>query len=145
MAYNNPSVADFKSQFVRDFPYGTDSKTSILDADISYAFRMTNVNINQGLMADQSTYTMLYCLLAAHYLSLNIQASSQGFNGQYNFGQQSKGVGAISEAFAIPQRILDNPLFSMLCKTTYGAQYLQLLLPQLMGKMIGVYGPTKAL
>lgn len=145
MAYNNPSVQDFKDQFPRDFPYGTDIKTSVLDSDISAAFRQTNVNINQGLFADQSSYTLGYNYLAAHYLSLSFQTSSQGFNGQYNFLQNSKGVGGVNEAFAIPQRILDNPYFSMLTKTTYGARYFELILPKLTGQMFSVYGPARAL
>lgn len=47
--FNNPSVSDFKTQFTRDFPYGTDPNTSVLDSDITSAFTYTNVNINQGL------------------------------------------------------------------------------------------------
>lgn len=145
MAYNNPSVADFKSQFLRDFPYGTDPKTSVLDSDISQSFQQVNMGINPGLFADQGSYTFGYNLLTAHYLSLSIQRSSQGFNGQYNFLQASKGVGAVNEAFSIPQRILDNPKFAMLAKTTYGAQYLELLLPQLTGAMAAFYMPAHAL
>jgi hypothetical protein len=75
-------------------------------------------------------------------LVLNIRSSSQGINGQFNFLQQTKSVGAVSEGFAIPQRILDNPYFSMLTKTNYGAEYLQLLLPQLAGQMFVVAGTT---
>lgn len=145
MAYTNPTVAQFQAQFVRDFPYGTDPKTSILDSDISYAFQMVNMNINQGLFTDQGTYTMAYNLLAAHYMCMNIQASSQGFQGQYNFLQNNKNVGNVSESFSIPERILENPTFSMLAKTTYGAQYLQLLLPQLIGQVMSFCAPAKAL
>lgn len=140
--FNNPSVADFQSQFVRDFPYGTDPTTQVLDSDISYAFVMVNSNINQCLFSDQGTYSMAYNLLAAHYLVTNLRSSSQGINGQYNFLQAGKGVGAVNESFSIPERILANPYFSMLTKTNYGALYLQLLLPQLMGQMYNAYGTT---
>ena len=47
MAYTNPSVAQFQSQFSRDFPYGSDPTTSVLDSDITYAFTMVNFNISQ--------------------------------------------------------------------------------------------------
>jgi Protein of unknown function (DUF4054) len=143
MAYNNPSVADFKAFFARDFPYGVDPDTSILDADITKAFTFTNVNVNEGLFADQGSYTIGYQLLSAHYLVLNIRASSQGLNGQYNFLQQSKGAGAVNEAFAIPPRILENPEFAMLAKTNYGAQFLLLILPQLSGQVFSVHGSTR--
>ena len=143
MAYTDPSVADFKARFVRDFPYGTDTATTVTDTDIANAYAMTNVNINSDLWDDQASYTLGYLLLSAHYLVMNIQASSQGIAGQFNFLQQSKGVGSVSESFAIPQRVLDNPVFSLLAKTAYGAQYLQLLLPRLVGMAFTVVERTK--
>lgn len=143
MAFQNPSVADFQNFFTRDFPYGTDPNVAILDSDISKAFVFTNINFTQALWADQGSYTTGYLLLSAHYLVMNIRASSQGINGQFNFLQNSKSAAAISEAFGIPQRILDNPDWSMLCKTNYGAQYLQLVLPQLAGQIYTVAGSTR--
>ncbi len=143
MAFSNPSVADFKAFFSRDFPYGTDPATSILDEDITKAFLFANIGVNEALFADQSSYTIGYELLSAHYLVMNLRASSQGINGQFNFLQASKGVGAISEAFSIPQRILDNPDWSILCKTNYGAQYIQMVLPQLTGQVFTVMGSTR--
>jgi hypothetical protein len=143
MAFSNPSVADFKARFVRDFPYGTDPSIAILDDDIALAFQMTNINFNPCFWADQGSYTQGYLLLSAHYLVMNIRTSSQGLNGQFNFTQQSKSVGSVAEAFGIPQRILDNPDWAMLCKTNYGAMYLQLILPQMAGQMFGVFEMTK--
>ena len=140
MAYTNPSVTDFQNQFVRDFPYGTDPENNVLNSDITNAFNFTNFNINQALFQNQAQYTLGYLLLSAHYLVLNMRASSQGINGQYNFLEQSKGVGALNSSFAIPQRILDNPYWSMLTKTNYGSEYLQLLLPQLAGQMMNAFG-----
>lgn len=142
MAYTNPSVAQFQSQFTRDFPFGTDPSTQVLDSDVTYAFTFVNVNINQALFADQGSYTLGYNLLAAHYLVMNLRASSQGINGQFNFLQASKGVGSVSEAFSIPQRILDNPDWAILCKTNYGAMFIQLIIPQLAGQMYIAYGTT---
>lgn len=143
MAYANPSVSDFKSFFARDFPYGTDPNVAILDADITKAFTFTNINVSPGLFADQGSYNVGYLLLSAHYLVMNIRASSQGINGQFNFTQQSKGAGNVNEAFAIPQRILDNPDWAILCKTNYGAQFIQLVLPQLSGQIYSVRGSTR--
>lgn len=143
MSYENPSVADFKEFFSRDFPYGSDPDTSVLDSDITKAFTMTNVNLNQDLFGDQGTYNIAYYLLSAHYLVTNLQASSQGINGQFNFSEAGKSVGNVSQQFSIPQRLLDNPYFSFLMKTNYGAQYLQLVLPQLSGQMFIARGSTR--
>ena len=144
MSYTNPTVQDFKNQFVRDFPYGVDMNTTTLDSDIATAFQMTNINFNPDLWADQGSYSLAYLLLSAHYLVMNIRTSSQGLNGQFNFTQSGKSVGSVSESFAIPQRILDNPDWAMLCKTNYGAQYLQLVIPQLAGQMFIAYGHTQS-
>ncbi len=143
MAYQNPSVADFKAYFTRDFPYGTDTETSVLDADIAKAFGQTNVNINPGLFADQGSYTIAYLLLAAHWLVWDLRASSQGINGQFSFLEQSKSVGSVSQSFAIPERIQADPYMAMLMKTNYGAKYIQLLLPQLAGQMYITHGSTR--
>lgn len=145
MAYNNPSVADFQAYFYRDFPYGTGIEENVIDQDIAKAFQQANVNINQGLFPDQATYTMAYLYLSAHYLVFDLRMSSQGLNGQYSFLEQSKSVGQVSQSFAIPQRILDDPYFSMLTQTNYGAKYLQLILPQLAGQMFNAFGTTRAL
>lgn len=136
--YQNPSVDDFKGYFFRDFPYGTDINTSVVDADIAKAYQLTNINIVDGLFNSQSNYDIGYFLLSAHYLVMNLRSSSQGINGQYNFLEQSKGVGSVNSSYAIPQMILDNPYLSMLTKTNYGAEYLFMILPQLVGQMYTV-------
>jgi hypothetical protein len=140
--YVNPSLENFQSQFIRDFPFGTDPNTQVLDSDVTYAFCMTNVNINQGLFSDQGSYTIGYNLMSAHFLVMNLRASSQGINGQYNFLQNSKGVGSVNESFQIPERILANPYWAMLTKTNYGQQFLMLVLPQLCGQFFNAFGTT---
>lgn len=140
--YLNPTIAQFKTQFTRDFPYGTDPLISILDQDIANAFNYVNVNFSQDFWADQTSFYLGYNLLAAHFLVLNIRQSSQGILGQYNFNESSKSAGSVSQAFSIPQRILDNPEFAMLTKTNYGAQFLFLILPQLAGQMFNAFGTT---
>lgn len=143
MAYANPSVADFKAFFSRDFPYGTDPETSVLDSDITKAFLYTNAMINPELFASQSGYTLGYQLLSAHYLVLDIRAAGQGLSGQWSWNEQSKSVGSVSQSFAIPQRILDDPYWAMLVKTNYGAQYLQMIIPQLCGAVYTAEGSTR--
>ncbi len=142
MAYDNPSVADFKAYFVRDFPYGTDIETSVLDADIAKAFQQTNMGINPGFFADQASYTVGYLLLAAHWLVIDLRMASQGISGQWSWLESSKSVGSVSQSFAIPDYIQQNPYFAMLTKTNYGAKYLQLILPALAGPMFIAPGRT---
>lgn len=144
MSYQNPSVAQFKEFFSRDFPYGTDPAVAVLDSDITKAFTFVNVGpLNQNFFPDQGAYNIGYLLLAAHYLVMNLQASSQGINGQFSFLEQSKSVGSVSQSFAIPQRVLDNPDWAILMRTNYGAQYLQILIPQLCGQIFISYGSTR--
>lgn len=142
MTYINPTVQNFKDYFTRDFPYGTDPETDVLDSDITKAFGQTNFNINPGLFANQEQYTVGYLLLAAHYLVIDLRMSSQGLNGQYGFLEQSKSVGSVSQSFAIPSWVTDNVYMSMLMKTNYGAKYLELLTPQLIGQCFAVIGTT---
>jgi len=143
VCWTAPTVANFKTQFLRDFPYGTDINTSVLDADIVNAFNQVDITINQQLWGSQTAFTLGYLLLAAHFLVLTLRSSSQGLNGQYNWAQNSKSVGSVSESFSIPQRILDNPDFMAYTKTNYGSQYLNLLWPKLSGQMFSVMGRTK--
>lgn len=143
MAFTNPSVSDFKLYFTRDFPYGTDPETNVLDTDISKALTLAGINFNQNLWATQETYNIGFLLLSAHYLVMDLRASSQGINGQFAFLEQSKSVGSVSQSFAIPQRVLDNPDWAMLMKTNYGAQFLQLIIPQLAGQIYSVVGSTR--
>lgn len=143
MAFTNPSVDDFKAYFYRDFPYGTNVDENVLDQDILKAFGQTVINLNQALFADQASYNIGFLLLAAHYLVVDLRMSSQGINGQYAWLEQSKSVGSVSQSFAIPQRIQDDPYFAMLMQTNYGAKYLQLVIPQLAGQMYISYGSTR--
>lgn len=142
MSYINPTVQDFQNYFVRDFPYGIDPNTSILDSDINKAFGQTNFNINPNLFRTQGDYNIGYLFLSAHYLVVDMRMSEQGINGQYSFLENSKSVSSVSQSFSIPQRILDNPYFAMLMKTNYGAKYLELVIPQLAGQVFSVHGRT---
>lgn len=144
MSFVNPQATDFKAYFFRDFPYGTDINTSVTDADINKALQQVNTYtaFNPNMWCDQSAYTIGYLYLAAHYMVMDLRASSQGMNGQYSFLEQSKSVGSVSASYAIPQRMLDNPEFAMLAKTNYGSQYLMYVLPQLTGQVFFVPGRT---
>jgi hypothetical protein len=144
--YTNPTVSTFKSYFYRDFPYTSNVSdlTKVQDKDISTAMVDTNANINPELFISQDNYTTAYLLLTAHFLSMNLRASSQGINGQFEWLASNKSVGSVSIGTSIPQRMLDNPYFAMLVKTNYGAQYLMMVLPYLCGQIQVPAGSTLA-
>lgn len=141
LAYTNPTIADFKAQFGRDFPYGTDPST-VMDSDINSALALMIGNINPDLFVNQAAFSSAALQLSAHYLVMNLRASAQGIAGQANWLQVGKSVGPVSESFQVPQYILDNPVLSQYSKTNYGMMYLNQVLPLLTGQMFSVCGRT---
>lgn len=105
--YNNPTIAEFKSFFFRDFPYGT-TLDKVTDQDISNALSECDVNFNPDFFDSQANYTLGFLLLTAHLMVMSLRSSSQGIAGQYDWLVSSKGVGSVSEGLSIPQRILEN-------------------------------------
>lgn len=143
MSYTTPTVADFKAEFNRDFAYGTATDV-VNDSDITKAIGDAAFNFNEAFFSSQAKYAKGYLNLAAHYLVMNLRASSQGIAGQFAFLDSGKSAGSVSESIAIPQRILDHPIFSLYAKTPYGAKYLGFILPQLNGVVYAVCGRTQA-
>ncbi len=145
--YQDPAVLDFMNFYFRDFPYDTTNTGNfnlyILQQDILKAFQQANGQINADLYLTQQSFTQGILWLSAHYLCVNINNSSQGINGQFNWGTQSKGVGPVSQSFAIPQAIINNPYLYSFTKTTYGAAYILELYPRLTGGMSSARGWTK--
>lgn len=141
---DKPTASDFKTFFVRDFPYGADITKHVLDADIDRALAEADASFNEALWSTQDKYTLAYLLLTAHNLVMDLRASSQGISGQFSWLQASKSVGSVSESFSIPQKVLDHPVFAVLSKTTYGAKYLAMLLPLITGPVFTVPGATQA-
>lgn len=144
MAYSNPSIADFKGYFTRDFPYSADPADGVTDQDIANAMQRTNITINQTLFPDgQANFTIGYYYLTAHFLVTAIQVSGQGLFGKGTAGvEQSKSVGSVSQSFAIPQSFLENPFFAGLSKTAYGLEYFNMIYPYLVGKATYAHGRT---
>ncbi len=147
MAYIIPSVADFKNYFTRDWPYDPAvappyDLSKVQDSDITKAIAEASFNFNEELFSTQEQFTIGYLYLTAHYMVMDLRASAQGIAGQYSWLQSSKSVGSVAEGFTIPQRIQDIPSFAMLSKTNYGAKYLSLILPQMVGQMFSTPGRT---
>lgn len=145
MAYAYPTIQDFKDYFVRDFPFGTDPNTQVVDFDIQKAFGEAEFNFNgERFSANQTQFSTLFLYLAAHYLVMDLRASSQGVFGQFAWSKTSKSVGSVSEGQAVPQLILDNPSFAIYASTTYGVKYISLIYPQLIGNTFTVWGRSHA-
>ena len=143
MAYTYPTIGEFKTYFDRDFPYGVTNEF-VKDSDISKGLDLAFVNFNIELFANQQSFTIGYLLLSAHYLVTNLRASSQGISGQFTWLESSKSVSSVSQSFAIPPDILSNPYISMLMKTTYGAKFIELIYPSLVGQVFTSMGKTTA-
>ncbi len=138
MSYIVPSVTTFKNYFFRDFPFGTTSEY-VMDADVTKAQNESYMLINDDIFPDQTTFEVGHNYLSAHNLVTNLSASAQGVSSSFSFLEHSKKVGNVSQVFSIPHGILASPIYSMLAKTTYGAKYLALVTPFLIGN-VGVVG-----
>lgn len=138
----NPTVTDFKSYFTRDFPYGVANNT-VLDSDITKALGEAGVNFNSGLFGDQDTYSMAFLYLAAHYLVMDLRASSQGITGNFPWLEAPKTVGSVSQGFTFPEFIATNPILAHFGKTYYGAKYITIVYPRLIGPTFSSFGNTK--
>jgi hypothetical protein len=141
MAFVKPTATDFKTYFTRDFPFGTASNT-VLDSDINKAIVEAGVNFNDALYSDQETYSVSYLYLTAHYLVMDLRASTQGIAGDFPWLTNSKSVGSVSEGLAIPEFMLKNPMLSHFGKTYYGVKYLSLVYPRIVGPIFASYGGT---
>ena len=104
----------------------------VRDKDIQRAITDTKENINRALFTKQSQFTASFLNLTAHYLIMNLRASSQGVDGEFDWLLTNKGVGSVSAGFHIPTYLADNPVYSFYCKTPYGVRYI-----------VSVYGMTK--
>jgi hypothetical protein len=141
MAYTPVTVADFKSWFVRDFFYDTTPK-GVMDSDITNALATAGINFNSGLMESQAVFSQMFLLLSAHFLVTNIRASSAGLSGQFAGLTNNKSVGNVSEGYTIPPQVQNNAFLMGLYSTQYGAQYVTLLAPRLIGHVMTVIGNT---
>lgn len=133
------TVAPFAYVAVGD---NTDTE-KVTDYDIARAITAAmQFNFNPGLFSSQAAFTYASNLLCAHYLCETVIAGTTGLNGKAEWLTRAKTVGNVSEDFDIPKRILNSPFLSKLSKTTYGAQFLELVSPQLIANFQTFYRQT---
>lgn len=154
MSFTLPTIQEFKDYYVRDFPFQPtpdpsatppiviDLDSYVQDSDIQKAMNKADLWNNDCFFSTQPSFNIGFMLLTAHYLAMDLRASSQGISGQFDWGASSKSVGSVSISTAIPQRILDNPELAYLTKTNYGTKYAMMILPQLSGVMFNTPGAT---
>lgn len=141
MAYTPVTIADFKAFFVRDFPYGND-EDHVMDSDITKALGTAGITFNEGLWSSQAQFNQAYLYLTAHFLVESIRASSSGLNSQNAGNTIAKSVGDVSESYEIPEKVKRNPFLAALYTTKYGALFVQMLAPRLVGNVLTLRGRT---
>jgi hypothetical protein len=146
MAWTTPTIADFKAQFNRDFPYAPaddpDNLDLVIDSDITKAINQALLNFNDGLFPDVASATLAFLYLAAFYLVTNLQNSAQGIGAQAKFPINSKSVGGVSVSYSIPDKYLKDPVFSIYATNGYGIMYLSMVIPCLVGNVGLIAGYT---
>jgi hypothetical protein len=147
------TIAQFKGRFYRDFQFENQNPTQgqpvpdnfediVQDLDIQNAFNDAALLLNQGLFAcNDAAITQGYLYLAAHCLSLNIQAADSGINstGTGSFPVASRSVGSVSESYKVPEAY-DDPILAQYAQTAYGQKYLAFVMPYLRGNVNSVWG-----
>ena len=136
------TVDEFKSWFSRDFPYSSVSSEGVTDADITKAFGEASLIFNPSLWDTEDNKKLGFLYLAAHYLVIDLQNSSQGLNGKYEGLMASKTVGSVSVGYQLPSWLLDSPIYSLLGQTRYGMKYLSLIAAFMVGNVVAVKGVT---
>jgi len=148
IVYYNGQFYQCKKDSVTSLPTVTDDWTTYngnvlnytQDADILNAIAEASVNFNEGLFSDKCKAKLIFLYLVAYYLTIDFQNAMSPMGGGGIV--QSKSVGSVSESYAIPQWMLNNPSFSMYAQNGYGRKYLSLIRPFLLGNIILSKGRT---
>lgn len=152
IAFTPPTVAQFKAQFSRDWPYGTGPET-VTEGDIQNAINEAFNNFHASLFNNTivagttvAESTIAYCFLAAHLMVLNLQnagglsspLSHQGLGSSGGGTVESKTVGSVSITYAIPDSVKNSPTLGQYMRTGYGQKYLIMIAPKIPGRRITV-------
>lgn len=114
----------------------------IQDSDIERAFAEAKVNFNPNLFTDDTTATMVFLYLAAHYLVIDLNNAANPLAMGFIGFTQSKSVGSVSESYALPSFATNNQVLSQYMQTGYGRKYVSLISPYLIGNIMLIRGRT---
>lgn len=101
----------------------------VLDEDIEKAFTQAypNANVNFGHTCNEKIN--IYLHLVAFYLVFDLKNSASGVNSSFTGTLSSKSVGDVSESYAIPNWMMQDPMYSIFASNGYGLKYLSLIAP----------------
>lgn len=144
-------IAKFKTQFVRDFNFlpeeieeGDDPLEYVSDDDIKRALYEALAIFPCDIFETDEVRTLALLYLTAHYLCQDFKNAQQGLASVGTYPATSKTVRNVSEAYAIPAWITNNPVLSYIAETGYGKKYISLYWPRTIGRIRVVGGWTLA-
>lgn len=106
-----------------------DKYSYITDEDIEKAFTQAKPNSNENFGETCVEKINIYLHLVAFYLVFDIKNSSSGINSSFTGTLSGKHVGDVSESYAIPAWMTENPMYSIYAQNGYGLKYLSLIAP----------------
>lgn len=142
-------IQKFKSQFIRDFNFLPEEEVEdplqyISDGDIKRALSEALAIFPCDLFESDEIRTLALLYLTAHYLCQDFKNAQQGLNSTGTYPATSKTVRNVSESYALPNSITNNPMLSYIAQTGYGQKYLSLYWPRTIGRIRVVGGWTLA-
>ncbi len=148
MATPPATVAEFKVQFNRDFNYG-DGTDSIMDSDITKGINEAMLMFNCGLWST-SEVKIAFLYASAHMMVVAVQAAGGLGAPKKALGATNRGggvignksVGQVSVQYAgLETWVQKYPILSDFLRTDYGAKYLLLLKPRMVGNIFTAPSP----
>lgn len=119
-----------------------DVNSYITDNDILKAMSQAIIVCNDRFGETDEEKINIYLHIIAFYLVLDLKNAQTGINSSFSGTVQSKHVGDVSESYAIPQWVNDNPMYSIFTQNGYGLKYLSLIAPYLACTIIFSTGRT---
>lgn len=124
--------------------YQDDSDNWVQDADITKAFSEAQICFNQTFFNTDPNIQIGYLYMTAHYLVIDLRAAmAGGINASGDFPLASRTVGSVSAGYAVPAAYTENPQLSQYTTTAYGMKYLTMVLPQMVGNIVAVWGGAR--
>ena len=116
----------------------TESKEDyVCDSDIEFAKNEADEVANEDILTELS-----FMYLVAFYLCYDLDLAQSGATGQNSYTASSKKVGSVSETYAVPKWIEDDPYLSFYSRNGFGLKFLSLIRPKLIGNVDIIAGYT---
>ena len=116
----------------------TTNKASLVNLDITTAYAEALGNMNYNLFRDQENLKITYLYLVAHYITITLQSLGALDQGSKVITGQS--VSSVSQSFRNNDNFVNSEFFNFINQTRYGQRFLQMYIPRLRTRRIGVVG-----